>query len=117
MDLVRRILLSIEESDQPDLRSALHYQDVDPARVSHHLHVLKQAGLVAIVERSSHGSDLVAISLTWEGYEFLDLIRDPERWSLVNAQAAVIGVGSASMLVELSREAALIDARRLARAA
>ena len=116
MDLVRRILLAIEESDQPDIRSILHYEDAEQGRISHHLHLLKQAGLVAIVERSSHGNDVLDVSLTWEGYEFLDSVRATSRWEMVNAKAAAIGVTSAAMLVELSREAALYDARRLAQA-
>jgi DNA-binding HxlR family transcriptional regulator len=113
MDLVRRILIAIEESDQPDLRTVLHFPDVEQSMVSHHLHVLKQAGLVGVVERSSHGSDFLDVYLTWEGYEFLEAIRDAGRWQQVNAQASAVGVRSAHMLVELSKESALLEARRL----
>jgi DNA-binding transcriptional ArsR family regulator len=117
MDLIRRILIAIEDSDQPDLRTVLHFEDVEQATIGHHLHVLKQAGLVGVVDRSSHGSDFLDVSLTWEGYEFLESIRDPGRWEQANAQAAAVGVRSAHMLVELAREAALLDARRMAGAA
>jgi hypothetical protein len=113
MDLIRRILLAIEASEEPDLRTVLELPGVEPAKISHHFHVLKQAGLVAVVDRSSHGSDYLDVCLTWQGYEFLDAIRDPERWALVRARAEQLGVGSASMLIQLSRAAAASDARRL----
>jgi hypothetical protein len=113
MDLVRRMLLAIEASDEPDLRTVLEFDDVEPAKISHHFHVLTQAGLVAIVERGSHGSDYLDVYLTWQGYEFLDAIRDPRRWADLQERAAMVGVGSAAMLMELSRAAAIGDARRL----
>ena len=110
MDLVRRILIAIEDSVDPDLRSVLRFPDADHARVNHHFHILKQSGLVAIVDRSTHGAEYLDVYLTWAGYEFLDAIRDEARWTQLKGRAGELGVGSAAMLMDLSRAMALQEA-------
>ena len=110
MDLVRRILLAIEESAEPDLRHVLHFPDAEHARVNHHFHILKQSGLVAIVDRSTHGAEYLDVYLTWAGYEFLDAIRDEGRWAQLKARSSELGLGSAAMLMDLSRAMAMQQA-------
>lgn len=81
MDLVRRILLEIEESDE--WRSgAITYEDVDDEVVSYHVMLLFEAGLIDAIDVSTNTLRWHARSLTWHGHEFLDAARDDTRWIL-----------------------------------
>ena len=71
MDLVRDILLSIEESG-----SYKHLQEKYPGeRVKDHVRLMMGGNLVVV---DYHMSE--PLQLRWHGYEFLDKIRDEKRW-------------------------------------
>ena len=91
MDLVRQILLDIEESDEwrP---SALPIEGVDDEVVSYHVQLLAQAGLIEAIEKTTLSTLLWhPKTLTWEGHEFLDAARDNTRWNNAKKQALEIG--------------------------
>ena len=86
-DLIRKILLKLEE--KADIESELSSEDIrgfDRHTVSYHYNILAQAGLIEIEDNSSIGDiDYSAKSLTWQGHEFLDKIRNDSVWNKVKS--------------------------------
>jgi hypothetical protein len=82
MDLVREIMLKIEAlpAGPPVL---YRVGEVEDLVLLTHLEMLIDAGLVRGKISRSQGSrgDVIGIStLTWEGHEWIDLVRDPRVW-------------------------------------
>jgi hypothetical protein len=93
MDLIRNILLCLEES--PDTVVSASNFGIDGhtgKEISYHLTLMSQADLV----RGEHvvvfsGSSWVSLMLTWKGHEFLDAARDDTVWAKVKGAAAGAG--------------------------
>ena len=82
MDLVREIMLQIEAlpAGPPVL---YRVGEVEDLVLLNHLEMLIDAGLVRGKISRSQGSrgDVIGIStLSWEGHEWIDLVRDPRVW-------------------------------------
>lgn len=83
MDLARKILFAIEESEGecgPDDITIEGYSD---QIVYYHIKILAEAGLIEAEDISKMGEDGFrwwAKSLTWQGHEFLEAARDNSRW-------------------------------------
>ena len=107
MDLVRSILLAIEENPTPSVEGYLAIPEVEPGPVTYHLHLLKEAGYIdayaALDANTEYGFLMQDASLTWRGHEFLDDIRDAEIWKKTKAGAAKAGSWSVGLLGELAR--------------
>ena len=91
MDLVRRLLLLIEEKDNGsgnpiELEGLIGIKEghfgQDP-RVAGHLETTNEAGLIDALVSAEMGGGLEVHPrrLTWEGHDFLDTIRDEGVWS------------------------------------
>lgn len=84
-DLVREILIKLEEKE--DCTSWLWDNEIkgyDNQAVAYHYKLLTNAGLINGKDISSLGKmSYVAISLTWQGHEFLDKIRNESIWNKV----------------------------------
>ncbi len=84
MDLVRELLLRLETVELPIGASAvidfhdpeLSFTGKSPDEVKYHFALLKQVGLVLPFDRR----DLFQ-SLSWDGHDFADSVRDPEVWA------------------------------------
>jgi hypothetical protein len=107
MDLVRQILLIIEDSPTPWIEGYLEVPGYERGPVTHHLHLLKEAGYIQAYEatdaNTEYGFMMQDASLTWQGHEFLDEVRDVEIWKKTKAGAAKAGSWSVRMLGELAR--------------
>lgn len=82
-DLVREILLKVEALPPKPNRTVggRDFTDYPGQLVAHHIQILHQAGfLEAIVEPTSGGLIADAQSLTWEGHEFLETIKNEPVW-------------------------------------
>ena len=118
MDLLRKILLHIEAfSDVPpkvlcveDFRKLCY----EPHVISLHLELLRDAGFIEVVSTAYNGTvkDFDISRLTFAGYEYLDAVRDKDRWDVVRGK--IVAVGGATMEVikqlaikELSKELGL----------
>lgn len=86
MDLLRKILLEIEEDPRAigvgwiELEVPGHERD----EVSYHVRLLADAGLVAAAALSEGGLDWTywkPTRLTWSGHEFLNLVRQENTWA------------------------------------
>ena len=87
MDLVREIMLKIEAlpAGPPVL---YRIGEVEDLVLLNHLEMLIEAGLVRGKISRSQGSrgDVIGIStLTWEGHEWIDTVRDPRVWDETKA--------------------------------
>jgi hypothetical protein len=108
MDLVRSILLSIGAAEKPLVLKELLADDAEQAdydRLVYHLSMLiDQAGFVkGIPVHSFGGKNWLDLSLTWQGNEFLDSIRDPEIWKKTKAGAAKIGSSTIDVMVSVAK--------------
>lgn len=83
MDLVRLILLKIEEEYRSTAIYDLEINGYDMETIAYHCKIMYEAGLIADYDASYGGDELcdfVVSSLTWEGCDFIDRIRDNSFW-------------------------------------
>ena len=104
MDLIRAILLKIEEQGSPTLAKPPTIEGADAPSVAEHLRLLYEAGLIDAAEhRRLAGAPLyLDMRLTWEGHEFLENVRDPQVWSNTKAAAQKVGGFSFGLIAELA---------------
>jgi hypothetical protein len=100
MDLVRAILMRIEESPSGWAAHPFGIGGFTPEQVRYHTHIMTEDGLIEGVDVTTfegNGPEATPRALTWKGHEFLDLARDPNRWN--QAKAMIGKVGSAPLSV------------------
>lgn len=93
MDLIRDILIKVEENDGK-LFIKGNVGEEEYERDCYHVELLKEAGfLVANITKTDGGIYYsVSISrLTWEGHNFLDNIRSDTVWKKVKSRLAKVG--------------------------
>ena len=78
-ELIRRILLEIENKEDFNRLKSLEIEGYDQENVVYHSDLLKQAGLINATIYYGDGWVMVD-SLTWEGHEFLDQVRNEKVW-------------------------------------
>jgi len=108
MDLVRDLLLKIEESSKPT-SSALLIQDANDEekdRIIEHLRLMIDFGLfTAITSAPLSGRwRCQEMKLTWEGHEFVDTLRDPTVWQKTKGIASKAGGVGFKALLEIGKE-------------
>lgn len=84
MDLVRKILLEIEDKYVSTAIFNLKIEDYDTETVAYHCKLIYDAGLITDckIQYADGGICSFGIgSLTWDGHDFLDKIRDDGIWS------------------------------------
>jgi len=81
MDLIRKILLYIEENIYPHNPGEVKIEGSSQYEVAYHLKLLDDAGLIFANDVSdSSGPDFIVLGLTWQGHEFIEAARDNKRW-------------------------------------
>lgn len=91
MDLIRLILITMEDSARPIDANAFTDQSHDFATVAYHFDLMQQAGLIHASIHGSSGRDYVlatADQITWQGHEFLSAVRGDSVWSEVKREVA-----------------------------
>lgn len=110
MDLVRHLLLAIDEDPQYDGKrwfgvenvSDLHVKGRSYQELVYHLTLLIEAGLLK--GRVSHDGESVSINrLTWEGHEFVSNIRDPKIWHETKERLKGLSTVAISVLGEIAK--------------
>jgi hypothetical protein len=112
MELVRDLLLLIENSnDNKELKIP---EEWDREIVAYHLKILDQAGYVK--DNTKWASDkpmwLIA-SLTWEGHEFLDSIKNDNVWVKTKEGVKKKGLELGSIPLDLLKEYASIQIKSI----
>jgi len=103
-DLIRAILLAIEKDDRCEV---LRLPDIDgyiDEAVHFHARLLVEKGFLKTFFPDRTGRQpWVCIRLTWEGYDFLDAIRDPMAWRSVKRAAGKVGSWSIETLAAIAK--------------
>lgn len=100
MDLVRMILMRMESNSSGWAPQDLGIKGFPPEEIGYHCHIMIQEGLIEgsdVTNAESAGPEAIPTTLTWKGHEFLDLVRDQERWN--RAKAIIAKVGSAPISI------------------
>lgn len=83
LELIKELLIQIEESKAParkDVRVIVKGEE--PEVISYHIKLMKDAGLIDAEDTSGFNTyRWIPTSLTWDGHEFLDAIRNDTVWS------------------------------------
>lgn len=83
MDLVRLILIEIEEKYKSTTIYNLSIVGVDVETMAYHCKILSEAGLIAGYKPHYANDRIYSFGvgpLTWEGNDFLEKIRDNSQW-------------------------------------
>lgn len=104
MDLIRNLLLAVENSPDARLRWSPKLEGYTEEEIAEHFRLGFDAGLFdgTKFQPLSGPPQFASIALTWSGHEFLDTVRDPEIWEQTKAGAAKLGSLSLGMLAEIA---------------
>lgn len=86
MDLCRKILFKIEEQYTDTALINLELENYDNLKIAYHCKILNEAGLIDHYSAQYADDSLYSFSvgsLTWEGHDFLDKIREDTTWNNV----------------------------------
>lgn len=111
MELAREILLRLEANEDPNkvLRLENEIEGYSEQQIYYHTKLLAQAGLIEAMDASSaRRLCWVATSLTMDGHEFLDAIRNDTVW---NNTKEVVKEKGGSIPFEILKELAIQTAR------
>ncbi|MCK4340490.1 MAG: DUF2513 domain-containing protein [Phycisphaerae bacterium] len=84
MDLVRQLLLKIEEHEHGLAPRNLPIDGYDDEQIGYHVHLMGQAGLLKVADVTHLGSaspEAIPVRMTWAGHDFLDAARSETIWS------------------------------------
>lgn len=114
LDLVRAILITAENSDEPIGDDVLLSIEPDAKKMAYHLELMQAHGLINVTVKYDGLNKtpymLKLHSVTWEGYDCLDAIRSARVWG--KAKASMLGaLGEVSL--SLAKETSLMVARQL----
>ncbi|MDP3459713.1 MAG: DUF2513 domain-containing protein [Hyphomonas sp.] len=103
MDLVRAILLNLEQKqvgDESEMLDADDFPSFSADTVYGHFSLLLDAGFV---DGKAGGSGLMLCrQITWQGHEFLDATRDAKVWEKTKDAANAVGGWTAGLLKDLA---------------
>ncbi len=84
MELIRKILVAMEDHAKTTGLVALQFDGYSDDEVSYHVKLLADHGLIEATDCStSYGFCWRARSLRWGGHDFIEAIRDESRWNSV----------------------------------
>ena len=86
MELVRLIMLKIEEEYKSTALYNLEIEGYDKETIAYHCKILHEAGFISDYKAQYADNCLCAFGvgpLTWEGLDYLDKIRDDSQWKRV----------------------------------
>ena len=103
-DLVRDILLAVEAHDEPEGLIALEINVYSAEMVSYHVRLLDEAGLLDALDTGGMNCfKWQPTRLTYNGHEFLDIIRDDEVWKLTKTGAEIVNSSRLGLISELGK--------------
>lgn len=84
MDLVRKILIVLEEHPHGYYNEFLKIDGYSQEQIGYHVTLMDEAGLLVAIDASGMDSDspeAMPNRLTWQGHQFLNACRDEGRWT------------------------------------
>ncbi|HYL65277.1 MAG TPA: DUF2513 domain-containing protein [Candidatus Methylomirabilis sp.] len=95
MELIRQILLKCEQYEHGNCPPKIEVVGYSDEQVAFHIHLMGEAGLLKTVDVTSvaHKTPAaMAVSMTWQGYEFLDAARSDSLWTKAVSRLSQSGV-------------------------
>lgn len=95
MDLVRKIMLKIEDEYAYTALYNLKVEDYTVEQIATHCKMLYEAGLISDYKAFYSDNKLSNFgigNLTWDGYEYLEKVRDNSRWKQIKDVAKEKGL-------------------------
>ena len=111
MDLIRELLLKLEALPlRPgEMVTGLtgHDKEVavegyEPDQITHHLRMLREGDLIESPGSQPTDGGITFRSLTWEGRDFLDSVRDPEVWKRTKDGASKMGTWTFGLIKDMA---------------
>ena len=103
-DLIRAILLAVEADAHCEVMKLPHIPGYADEAVYFHGRLLVEKGFLRTHFPDRTGSQpWVCIRLSWEGYDFLDNVRDPTVWKAVKRVATKAGGWSIDTLAAVAK--------------
>lgn len=84
MDLVRLILLEIEDHQHGLAPQRLPIEGYADEQIGYHVHLMGQAGLLKVADVTCQGSlspEAIPVRMLWAGHDFLDAARSDTIWN------------------------------------
>lgn len=108
MDVIRQMLLLIEAEGPAVGEYTIEskaFPTLSPEEVWGHIRLLEEAGFISEARQMFGGGETwQAGSITWEGNEYLDKVRDPEVWKKTKAIAAQAGGGGLKLMGDIAAQ-------------
>ena len=84
MELIRKILITLEDSNQTQGWIPLKFDSYSEDQISYHIKILAEQGIITATDCSTM-SDFMwhARGLTWDGHYYIEAIRDEANWKKV----------------------------------
>ena len=118
MDLIRKILINLENQEGPIRASQLDIPETNKEDVIYHAVLMNDAGLIKgkdfTADNYPRVLDVFIERITWEGYDFLDSARNEKIWKeVVKTVGDKVGTVAfevfKALLVEVSKKAMFIN--------
>ncbi|MHC4695886.1 MAG: DUF2513 domain-containing protein [Planctomycetota bacterium] len=96
MDLIRKRMLMAMEADSPKAWADLGGDGYSEEQIGFHKFLMGQAGLVTTVEAMGDCDRYPSaeiLYMNWNGYEFLDAVRQHPVWEMAKKRARDAGLG------------------------
>ena len=117
-DLIRAILLAVEADERSDVLCIPKIHGYSDDAIDCHTRLLVEKGFLSTYfPDRARGQPWACIRLTWDGYDFLDNIRDPVTWRGVKRSAAKVGSWSIETLAAIAKALILAKIEALGQAA
>jgi len=112
LDLIREIMLVLEDKMEYDedftsdrLYEIMQNEILTHAKLFYHIELLAEGNFIKIEEyKYMGGRDFIVNTITSEGQDFLDTIRQKKTWDIVKGKASEIGGSSISLIVEIGKD-------------
>jgi Hypothetical protein (DUF2513) len=112
LDLIRQILLELEQHDHPSCDVKLQCPGYTEDQISYHVKLLAEHGFLEAINLSTlSGFEWRPTSLTWAGHEFLDAARNATVWRKLKVELKDRGI---SLPMSLIQQLALKIAAKMA---
>ena len=100
MDLVRLIMLKLQDHEHGDAQSSLHIDNFSDEEINYHCFIMNEAGLIVATDTTSSCSlspEAMPLRLTWNGHEFIENAQNEKVWA--ETKQAVSKLGDVSFTV------------------
>lgn len=111
IDLIRRLLLIVDAKQGSHGLKAddLEVDDFSLEAITYHLYMMADAGMLVSepfhsAQHPEHRFDVIVYELSWQGHEYLDLIRDMTLWTEIREKMAQSGTHGFALAIELARK-------------